>query len=268
LSPYRWADYALQRIQDGHEKKKNGLARDKEIFEGELVIAKIYQNAETIQGTNAEILVCQQKIQRLNDKITECEKEIPWHEKKEKRVRTIRYVWSECYIFLWLFLSIIFFKYNQIISLSTAYFLMLRIVEMLNKELGVILFDVAKITKSPSNSSAVNVSSVARVIILAFANYITAGFLFALLYLKTGNHFTYIADANHISLPFHVGTITSAPINALVESFSILFSFSPLYTPAPGTSMITLGESTFCFAFAIIIITTFINMIKMKPTMK
>lgn len=172
-------------------------------------------------------------------------------EQKEKKshcpekIKTLRYRISEIYILGWLGLSIMFLLIHQLIPLPFIYFLMLRVVGILNKELGVVLFGTSKITKGN------NVSHHARVIILAFVNYLTVGLLFALLYTKIG---IYEFSVSALSLK-----------QAVLQSLSILFSFAPTYDPKDlFTKYVIVAESGFCFIFAILIISTFIGLIQLN----
>ena len=157
-----------------------------------------------------------------------------------------RYMISEIYILGWLGMSVIFLLISQWLSILFVYFLMPRVIEIFNKELCVVLFKKCKITQGE------RVSNYARVIILAFANYLTAGLLFALLYTKVG---TYQLDTAASPLPLK---------HAAMESLSILFTLSPAYDPLDfQTRAITMAEAGFCFIFGILVISTFIGLIRL-----
>jgi hypothetical protein len=168
-----------------------------------------------------------------------------------KKIRRLRYLSSECYILGWLGLSILFLMINPLLPTVLVYFLMLRVIGILNKESGVVLFGICKITPRQK------VSSPARVIILALVNYLTSGFLFASLYAKVGS---YQLDNSAIVSPL--------PIDyAIVQALSILFTLSPAYDPLDlQTKVLTISESIFCYLFGILIITTFVNLIRLSSS--
>jgi hypothetical protein len=170
-------------------------------------------------------------------------------EEEWNKVRKRRYLLSECYILGWFGLSILLLTINQWLPVVLACLLVLRVIGILNKELGVVLFAICKITKGP------NVSPSARVIILALVNYLTAGLLFASLYAKVGS---YQIDSSVIVSPLPID-------NAIVQSLSILFTLSPAYAPLDlQTRLLTIGESMFCYLFGILIIATFVSLIRLN----
>jgi len=183
-----------------------------------------------------------------------------WQSKLQKRagskedrakIRRHRYLISECYILGWLGLSLLFLIIDPWLPTLLVYLLMLRVIGILNKESGVVLFGICKITPGQK------VSSPARVIILALANYLTAGLLFASLYAKVGS---YQLDNSVIISPLTIN-------HAIVQSLSILFTLSPAYTPVDlQTRVLTLSESVFCYLFGILIIATFVNLIRLSSS--
>ncbi len=166
-----------------------------------------------------------------------------------KKIRNRRYLISECYILAWFGLSILLLAINQWLPVVLVCLLVLRVIGILNKELGVVLFAICKITKGP------NVSPSARVIILALINYLTAGLLFASLYAKIGS---YQLDGSAIASPMPID-------HAIVQSLSILFTLSPAYAPLDlQTRLLAMGESMFCYLFGILIIATFVSLIRLN----
>ncbi|MDE1854071.1 MAG: hypothetical protein KGI38_10070 [Thaumarchaeota archaeon] len=166
-----------------------------------------------------------------------------------ERIRRRRYRIDELYIVGWLGLAIVLLPIAWV--LPTAFFILplARAAGIVNKELGVVLFGICKISEGDK------VSATPRVILLALVNYLTAGLLFALAYARVG---TYQLDSAVIASPL-------PPSYAAVEGLSVLFTLSPAYTPLDlMTRILTMGESAFCFLFGILIISTFVNLIHLK----
>jgi len=197
-------------------------------------------------------------IDRLHTKIQKKSTEI--EERNDEKIKKIteknncsRYLVSEIYILGWLGLSILFLIFNQWLDIIVVLILMPRVIEILNKEICVVLFEKCKITEG------YEVSNPSRVITLAFTNYLTIGMLFALLYTKVGTF--KIESATNVS-PLETQY-------ALIESLSILFTLSPTYSPLDiQTTIITLIQSGFCFIFGILILATFIGLVRIRSNKK
>lgn len=169
--------------------------------------------------------------------------------KNWEKVRQRRYLLAEIYFILWFGLAVLFLVFNQRLSVLLVYVSLLRIIGILNKELGVVLFGICKITEGK------RVSSSGRVISNAFLNYITTGLLFAFVYSKFG---LYQVNA----------TVTASLTiqQAIIQSFSMHFTLSPAFVPANTFSWIfIIGQSIFCFIFGTIIISMFVSLLNLKP---
>lgn len=180
--------------------------------------------------------------QKHLEKKAECKKDC-------QKIRCRRYLFSEIYIVSWLVFAISFLVFHQWLPVILAYVLMVRVLGILNKELGVVLFGICKITEDRS------VFTSGRVVVLALCNYFTAGLLFAFIYSKLGTY--YINGTT---------TFSPLPINyAVIQGFSIHFTLSPSYTPAdPQTWLLTIAQTVFCFLFATIIIALFVPLLKIS----
>lgn len=167
-----------------------------------------------------------------------------------QKVRQRRYLYAEIYFISWLVLAVLCLVLHQWLPVVLAYVLMLRVFGTLNKELGVVLFGICKITEGRK------VSSSNRVITNALCNYLTAGLLFAFLYSKAGVY--RINDTASISpLPIQ---------NAIIQAFSVHFTLSPAYAPGNTlTWVFVIGQSIFCFFFGTIIISLFVSLLNLKP---
>lgn len=166
-------------------------------------------------------------------------------------LRNKRLFLSEFYIVGWLFLS------AAIVIVSTFYtladwlviFLLLRIFGIVNKELGVILFGICKITEGTM------VSATGRVIVLAMVNFLTAMFLFASVYQIKGV-FEDIPS-------FFMGDY---PIAGLVHAMNLQFTMSGAFTPGDlFTWWVSTSHGVFCFVFGTIVISLFVSLLNVKP---
>jgi len=179
------------------------------------------------------------------------EQKIPENTPEWDKVRKRRYLVSEAYIVGWLFLAVALVVLNQWLPLLFAPFAALRVIGIVNKELGVTLFYRCKITEGEK------VSPAARVIILALTNYLTAGLLFAFLYAKLG---TYQLDSTLISSPLTTN-------HALAQALSIMFALGPIYAPVDiYTRLLTISQSAFCFLYGVVIIASFVSLINLTPS--
>jgi hypothetical protein len=171
-------------------------------------------------------------------------------DKDWRKIRQRRYLIADIYFVGWLGLAILCLALYQWLPTVLAYVLMLRVLGILNKELGVVLFGICKITEGR------RVSGSSRVIANALCNYLTAGLLFAFLYSKSG---TYLIN----------GTTTVSPLPieyAIIQGLSVHFTLAPAYAPGdPQTWIFTIAQSGFCFLFGAIIISLFVSLLNVKP---
>jgi hypothetical protein len=167
-----------------------------------------------------------------------------------EKIRQRRYLIAELYFVGWFGLAVLCLVLYQWLPVALAYILMLRVLGTLNKELGVVLFGICKITEGR------RVSSSSRVITNALINYLTAGLLFAFLYSKSGTY-----EINSTT------TVSPLPIQyAIVEGLSVHFTLTPAYAPGdPQTWLFIVGQSIFCFLFGTIIISLFVSLLNLKP---
>lgn len=171
-----------------------------------------------------------------------------------QKIRDKRLFLSEFYIVGWLGLSVV-------VTVATVLFpsihwpqwimllMMLRIFGIVNKELGVILFGICKITEGSM------VSATGRVIVLAMVNFLTAMFLFAGLYQMNG----VFNDA-----PDYLQN--AWPVAGLVHSLNVQFTMSGAFTPDNlFTWWLTTAQGMFCFVFGTIVISLFVSLLNVKP---
>ena len=170
-----------------------------------------------------------------------------------RKIRQRRYWITDVYFIGWLGFAILCLVLHKWLPMFLAYVLMLRVVGILNKELGVVLFGICKITEGKG------VSSSGRVIVNALCNYLTAALLFAFLYNKSGS---YQIDATT--------TVSPLPIQyAVAQAFSVHFTLAPAYAPTdPRTWLLTTGQAAFCFLFGAIILSLFVSLVSLKPTLE
>ncbi|MDG6778106.1 hypothetical protein QCB44_05250 [Thiomicrorhabdus sp. zzn3] len=167
-----------------------------------------------------------------------------------QQLRNRRLFLSEFYIVGWLVLAAGLFILSSLFSLPQwiALLLGLRIIGILNKELGVILFGICKITEGTA------VSATGRVIVLAMVNYLTAMFLFAGVYQIVGAF---------AEVPDYLLGAWQAP---LMQAMHTQFALSPPFVPA---DLLTWGVLTshglFCFMFGTIVISLFVSLLNVKP---
>ncbi|MDX1351978.1 MAG: hypothetical protein R3254_03140 [Thiomicrorhabdus sp.] len=166
-------------------------------------------------------------------------------------LRSKRLFLSEFYIVGWLVLSVLLFVVSTFYSFTdwVVVLLLLRIFGIVNKELGVILFGVCKITEGSM------VSATGRVIVLAMVNFLTAMFLFATVYQAKG----VFADVP----AFFIGDY---PIAGLVHAINLQFTMSGAFTPGDlFTWWVSTGHGVFCFVFGTIVISLFVSLLNVKP---
>ncbi|BBP43252.1 hypothetical protein [Thiosulfativibrio zosterae] len=138
---------------------------------------------------------------------------------------------------------------NSAIVTAVVVLLLLRIFGIVNKEIGVILFGICKITEGTM------VSATGRVIVLAMVNFMTALFLFATVYQLQGQF---------EDVPSFFGAPHS--FAGLVHSVSLHFTMNGAFTPADAfTWLVSISQGIFCFAFGTIVISLFVSLLNVKP---
>ncbi len=170
----------------------------------------------------------------------------------QQQWRSRRLVLSERYIVYWLFGSLILFLLSPLLSSWIAAPLLLRVLGILNKELGVILFGICKITEGTA------VAASGRVIVLGLTNFLTAMMLFATSYALLGQ-FNDIPDYTQGALPLW----------PLIQAMNIHFTLSSAFQPADLLSwFLGIYQSGFCFLFGTIVISMFVSLLNIKPLHK
>lgn len=171
---------------------------------------------------------------------------------EQKAWRTKRLLLSERYIVYWFFGSIALFLLTPVMHAWIAIPLLLRALGILNKELGVILFGICKITEGTM------VAASGRAIVLGLVNYITAMFLFASSYALLC-HFSNIPEFTQLALP----------IWPLIQAMNIQFTLTGAFQPANLLSwFVCLFQSGFCFMFGTIVISMFVSLLNIRPLQK
>lgn len=171
---------------------------------------------------------------------------------EQQRWRTKRLLLSERYIVYWLFGAIALLFLTPLLSPWFAVPLLLRVVGILNKELGVILFGTCKITEGTM------VAASGRVIVLGLVNYLTAMFLFSSVYALAGN-FQNIPEYTQLALP----------VWPMIQAMNIQFTLTSAFPPAELLSWgICLFHSGFCFLFGTIVISMFVSLLNIQPLQK
>jgi hypothetical protein len=160
-----------------------------------------------------------------------------------------RYRFSELYICGWFVASLVCVAFSAQLPQFVIVIFALRILGMVNKEAGVVLFGICKI--SPDRT----LSNPGRVIPLALCNYFTAGMLFSVLYTKIG---TYAVGSSQSALDIK---------HALVQAMSLhFFMLGPAFSAnddLTGWSLI-IAQGIFCFLFGTMIVTVFIATLQFK----
>lgn len=158
---------------------------------------------------------------------------------------------SEFYIVGWLVVAVgllitsIFYEFADWVVIP----LLLRIFGIINKELGVILFGICKITEGSM------IAATGRVIVLAMVNFLTAMFLFATVYQIKGS----FKDVPAFFTGDH-------PITGFVQAINLQFTMNGAFTPADlFTWSVSTGQGIFCFLFGTIVISLFISLLNVKP---
>ena len=181
------------------------------------------------------------------------EQQHPADSDEQQALRTRRLLLSERYIVYWLFGSIALFLLSPLLGqwfgpwLSAP--LLLRVLGILNKELGVILFGICKITEGTF------VSATGRVIVLALTNFLTAMFLFATSYALIGQFQTPPDYA-----------VAGLPLWPLIQAMNVHFTLGSAFEPASlGSWLLSLYHSGFCFLFGTIVISMFVSLLNITP---
>ncbi|MEL7255987.1 MAG: hypothetical protein AAGL23_17555 [Pseudomonadota bacterium] len=169
----------------------------------------------------------------------ESERELFWLDR--------RYVFSDVYIVGWLGFSVALYLAHPMLPGWIAVPIALRCLGILNKELGVVLFGICKVT------DGTDVSASGRVTTLALVNYLTALFCFASLHALLGT-------VGH--LHFDEGAIPIAP---LLQAMQVHFALSPAFPPMDRMGHIVVaGQSVFVFFFATLIISLFVSLLNLR----
>lgn len=168
---------------------------------------------------------------------------------EQKYWRNARLQLSERYIVYWFFLAIALFLLSPLLPGWVAPLLLLRVLGILNKELGVILFGICKITEGRM------VATSGRAIVLALVNFLSAVFLFATIYALA---------ADFQNLPAY--TLEPLPFWALIQAANIQFTLSTAFEPANLVSWwLCLIQSGFCFMFGTLVISMFVSLLNIRP---
>lgn len=166
--------------------------------------------------------------------------------------RSRRLLLSERYIVYWFFGAMALFLLTPVLPAWVAIPLLLRIMGILNKELGVILFGICKITEGTM------VAASGRVIVLGLVNYLTAMFLFAS---------SYALICSFESIPQY--TQLTLPVWPLIQAMNVQFTLTSAFPPANlMTWFVCLFHSGFCFMFGTIVISMFVSLLNIKPINK
>ena len=163
------------------------------------------------------------------------------------RWRARRYLASELYIALWLLGALLLWLGNGGLVAWLIWPALLRVVGILTKELGVILFGRCKVTPGRM------VAATGRTIVLALENYFTAALLMAFVYTQAG-----VFDGAPATADAQLGTGA-----ALIQSLSIQFALTPAFTPADLLSWsLVIFHAGFAFLFSLIVISLFVSLLK------
>lgn len=180
-------------------------------------------------------------------------------------IRDKRLFLSEFYIVGWLVLSMLLVMVFSISGFTSALsaisiagfsladvlviLFLLRILGVLNKELGVILFGICKITEGSM------VSATGRVIVLALTNFLTVMFLYAAIYQLKGIF---------VELPEFFSGMSS--LAGLIQSIHLQFTMNTAFDPANAfTWLVGTSQAIFCFVFGTIVISLFVSLLNVKP---
>lgn len=158
-----------------------------------------------------------------------------------------RYALSDFYITGWFLAAIVFYINHELLPYWLVLPLCLRAFGILNKELGVILFGICKVTEGLA------VSASERVLTLALINYMTAFFVFATLHGMVGGFEGPSSD------------LFGVPLLPLYQAGGIHFGLSPGFEPETnGAHALALFHSSFSFFYATIIIALFVSLLTIE----
>ncbi|ANO53342.1 hypothetical protein [Woeseia oceani] len=168
---------------------------------------------------------------------------------EQKALRNRRLVLSERYIGYWFFTAVLLYLLSTLLPAWLAILFIIRAIGILNKEMGVVLFGICKITEGTA------VSATGRVIVLALVNYLTALFLFAATYSVVGG----LDDVPAFALD-------SERLTGLLHAAQIHFSLASSYTPATAlVAILSIFHSAYCFLFGTLVISLFVSLLSVKP---
>jgi len=179
------------------------------------------------------------------------ELEYPVDSKEQQVIRQKRLFLSELYIVGWMVLAFFLAILSGAVALPDwlMIFFILRIVGIMNKELGVILFGTCKITEGGM------LSATGRVIVLAMVNYLTALFLYATIYQTIGHY-------QDVPPVLQQGWDLAPYIDAINRHFTMSGAFVPADIL---TWMVAISQAIFCFMFGTIVISLFVSLLNIKP---
>jgi len=168
-----------------------------------------------------------------------------------QQLRDWRLTLSEWYIGGWFALALLFAIVTLRLELHEwlVPLLLLRVGGILNKELGVILFGICKITEG----SAISASG--RVIVIALVNYVTAMLLFAVTYQSVG---VFRETPDYLARGWDW--------TGLIQSVNMHTTLAGPFPPADGvTWFIMSAQGIFCFMFGTIVLSLFVSLLNIKP---
>ncbi|WP_421867922.1 hypothetical protein [Motiliproteus sp.] len=172
---------------------------------------------------------------------------------EQQRWRQRRLRLSERYICYWLVAAVLLYllhPYLVPLGLWLMVPLLLRVFGILNKELGVALFNRCKITDGP------RVAATGRTIVLALINYLTALFLLAACYGLQG------AAAFQDTPVYAVNGVELWP---LIQAAKLHFTLGEAFTPVSAAGwLLTLFHSGFCFLFGTLVISLFVSLLNVS----
>lgn len=183
-----------------------------------------------------------------------CEQQHEQDPPQKKHWRDRRLLLSERYICYWLAAAVVLFMFHPLLA-TLGYWLMvpllLRVFGILNKELGVALFNRCKISDGP------RVAATGRTIVLALINYLTALFLMAICYALQG-------AASFKEVPGY--QVNGVELWPLIQATKMHFSLSEAFAPLNASGwLLTLFHSGFCFLFGTLVISLFVSLLNVKP---
>lgn len=168
------------------------------------------------------------------------------NQEQHKRWKEFRYWFSEIYAGLFAVMSGVLFCLSSHLGEWVAWFLLLQIFWILNKEFGVIIFGICNVTEGKA------VSRSERVITMALINFFGALIAFACVYAVLGR-FNGVQEFEGIRFW------------ALQQALQMHFTLSPAFEPIDAVSRTLIGlHGAFSFLFATIIISIFVSLINLR----